>query len=335
MTFVVLYIISCMTKHSTDLAILSIGRLTGGIATSILYSSFESWMISEHFNRNNFPSDWIRDTFYIQTLLNGIVAILAGFVSNFLYNFFDKSAVVTFDAAIIFLMIGGIMILTSWEENYGDRSGDVQKNFSEGWRVMRSDTRVLCVAISQSFFEAAMYIFVLMWTPTLKAAVDVDVELDIGNIFAAFMIAVMIGSAIFRIICSSDEGEDKDKKYQIWRTPEYVLMGVFAIAFLSLVTPIISSSFNVLLFGFLVFECCVGLFWPAISTIKSAYIPEEVRSTVMNYIRIPTNFLVVVSLFYVDVIPQFQVCCFLLLGSLISQIMIVKKLSTTSKQELP
>ena len=46
--FVILYSISCMTKHSPDFNVLMVGRLLGGISTSILYSAFETWMIHEH-----------------------------------------------------------------------------------------------------------------------------------------------------------------------------------------------------------------------------------------------------------------------------------------------
>ena len=46
--FVVLYSISCLTKHSPDFNVLMVGRLLGGVSTSILYSAFETWMIHEH-----------------------------------------------------------------------------------------------------------------------------------------------------------------------------------------------------------------------------------------------------------------------------------------------
>lgn len=46
--FALLYGLSCITKHFNNFTILMIGRLLGGIATSILYSAFETWMIHEH-----------------------------------------------------------------------------------------------------------------------------------------------------------------------------------------------------------------------------------------------------------------------------------------------
>lgn len=46
--FTVLYSLSCLTKHSPSFEVLLVGRLLGGVATSILMSAFETWMIHEH-----------------------------------------------------------------------------------------------------------------------------------------------------------------------------------------------------------------------------------------------------------------------------------------------
>jgi len=39
---------TCILQHFNNFSILMVGRLLGGIATSILYSAFESWVIYEH-----------------------------------------------------------------------------------------------------------------------------------------------------------------------------------------------------------------------------------------------------------------------------------------------
>ena len=40
-------ILSCVTKHAKDYWVLMLGRMLGGVATSLLFSSFESWLICE------------------------------------------------------------------------------------------------------------------------------------------------------------------------------------------------------------------------------------------------------------------------------------------------
>eukprot|EP00249_Psilotum_nudum_P004410 c17934_g2_i1 orf=206-664(+) len=46
-TYCVTYILSCMTKHSPEYKVLMVGRILGGIATSLLFSAFESWLVAE------------------------------------------------------------------------------------------------------------------------------------------------------------------------------------------------------------------------------------------------------------------------------------------------
>ena len=47
-TYCIVYILSCITKHSPQYRVLMVGRILGGIATSLLFSAFESWLIAEH-----------------------------------------------------------------------------------------------------------------------------------------------------------------------------------------------------------------------------------------------------------------------------------------------
>lgn len=49
LAYVVTYSLSCCTKHSPNFWVLMFGRVLGGIATSLLYSAFESWLVAEHF----------------------------------------------------------------------------------------------------------------------------------------------------------------------------------------------------------------------------------------------------------------------------------------------
>lgn len=48
MIYCITYILSCFTKHSSEYKILMLGRILGGIATSLLFSAFESWLVAEH-----------------------------------------------------------------------------------------------------------------------------------------------------------------------------------------------------------------------------------------------------------------------------------------------
>ena len=80
---------------------------------------------------------------------------------------------------------------------------------------------------------------------------------------------------------------------------------------------------KVQMLGFLVFEAMVGIFWPSMMKMRSQYVPEEVRSTVMNFFRIPLNLFVCVILYNVALFPlaaMFAMCTgFLVLAAVLQQ----------------
>ena len=47
--YVLTYTLGCFTKHWNNYHVLLMGRLFCGVATSLLYSAFESWLVAEHF----------------------------------------------------------------------------------------------------------------------------------------------------------------------------------------------------------------------------------------------------------------------------------------------
>lgn len=48
MLYCVTYGLSCATKHWNSYRVLMVGRVLGGVATSLLFTAFESWLVSEH-----------------------------------------------------------------------------------------------------------------------------------------------------------------------------------------------------------------------------------------------------------------------------------------------
>jgi hypothetical protein len=46
--YVATYALSCATKHSSSYDVLLVGRLLGGVSTSLLFSVFEAWAVAAH-----------------------------------------------------------------------------------------------------------------------------------------------------------------------------------------------------------------------------------------------------------------------------------------------
>ncbi|XP_030951787.1 molybdate-anion transporter-like [Quercus lobata] len=329
-TYCITYILSCLTKHSSQYKVLMLGRILGGIATSLLNSSFESWLVAEH-NKRGFEQQWLSVTFSKAIFFgNGLVAILSGLFGNLLVDTLGLGPVAPFDAASCFLAIGMAIIMSSWSENYGDPSEnkDLLTQFKGAAVAIASDEKIALLGAIQSLFEGSMYTFVFLWTPALSPN---DEEIPHGFIFATFMLGSMLGSSFAsRLMARSSI-----------RVESYMQI-VFVVSSVSLLLPIITSflvppskvksesmSFAgcIQVVGFCTFEACVGIFWPSLMKMRSLYIPEESRSTIMNFFRIPLNIFVCVVLYNVDAFPitiMFGMCSiFLFVAALLQRRLMV------------
>lgn len=325
-TYCITYILSCMTKHSPQYKVLLLGRILGGVATSLLFSAFESWLVAEH-NKRGFEQQWLSLTFSKAIFLgNGLIAIISGLFGNFLVDTVSLGPVAPFDAAACFLAIGMAIILSSWGENYGDPSEnkDLLSQFKGAAVAIASDEKIALLGAIQSLFEGSMYTFVFLWTPALSPN---DEEIPHGFIFATFMLASMLGSSFAaRLMARSSP-----------RVESYMQI-VFLVSAASLLLPIVTNFFivapevktgaiswgcSIQLLGFCVFESCVGIFWPSIMKMRSQYIPEEARSTIMNFFRIPLNIFVCIVLYNVNAFPitiMFGMCSiFLFVASVLQR----------------
>jgi hypothetical protein len=53
-----------------------------------------------------------------------------------------------------------------------------------------------------------------------------------------------------------------------------------------------NAQYMMRIVAFLVFECCVGIYFPAMGTMKSNIVPEESRAALYNLFRVPLNVIV-------------------------------------------
>lgn len=322
--YCILYIISCLTKHVNDYNVLLVGRLLGGTATSLLFSVFESWLVCEHHKRG-FSPEQLGDIFSLAIFGNSLVAIVCGFFAQAVADSFpmvplgsdEKGGAYIggytspFDLAIIVLIIGWGLIHVKWSENYGENVGQTETNTGESIKhavlLVIRNRPILLLGLVQSLFEGAMYSFVFMWSPALT--VEGEDNPPFGLIFATFMICCMLGSQAFGYLIAL-------------YPPEFILRNVFIVSMLSLATVPIDKfvGTNFTYFGFLLFEVCVGIYFPCQSTIKGSVVPEQSRSTIYNLFRVPLNAIVLfVLLNKFTVVETFTLCSVLLLIATVLQ----------------
>lgn len=317
--FAVIYALSCMTKHYKNFHILMLGRLLGGVATSLLFSVFDSWLIRAHADAG--VKQYLSKSFSAAAYGNSLVAIGAGLVankaasSNELLPFFgDKDSedslfymggyLNPFDIALLALILCGFLAATMWEENYGESKADGKESANDDdghckdhpWygalktaytTTVRSRDIFLCGAVS-SFFEGSMYIFVFMWTPALKNLTPKEegedsVSLPFGLIFSTFMVCCMAGSSLFSILV---------ERIKV----EVLGIAVMLVSSMAMMAIVFSNSDVVSFVCMNLFEMCVGMYWPIMGTMKGGIVPEDQRAAIYNLFRIPLNFIVLTSL---------------------------------------
>jgi MFS transporter, MFS domain-containing protein family, molybdate-anion transporter len=290
-----------------------LGRLLGGVATSLLFSVFDSWLIRAHSDAN--LKQYISKSFSWAQYGNSVIAIVAGLLANNAASLFDMFQIGgdssnfyvggflnPFDLALIALILCGIFASTTWEENYGTNSESSSITSDDNARTannhkcydglknafttsIRSTDICLCGVIS-SLFEGSMYIFVFMWTPALKLSeddTDPENHLPHGLIFSTFMVCCMAGSSIFSIYIEKIKGEQ-------------LAVGVFAVAATSMMLICMSSNRTTKFIAMNIFEITVGMYFPIMGTLKGMIVPESKRAAIYTLFRIPLNFIVLFSL---------------------------------------
>lgn len=343
LTYVATYTFGCFTKHWNNFHILLVGRIFCGVATSLLYSAFESWLVAEHFKRG-YEGNWLGGTFSKAVFIgNGLIAIVAGLLGHALVEVFKLGPVSPFDAAALVLVVGGVYIAATWTENYGDSADKAPFHVSlvNAGNTIWQDPRVGLLGAMQSLFEGSMYTFVFLWTPALSPDGE---HLPHGMIFACFMVSSMAGSALAGRLLAQGSGHK----------PERYMQTVFGVSAVTLLVPVayhlqrtseassldpnapgITFEGKVQLLAFCVFEACVGLFWPSMMKMRSQYVPEESRSTIINFFRIPLNMFVCIMLYNTSALPlaaMFGMCALFLAGCALCQRQLARIVEVEDKQ---
>lgn len=304
--------------------ILLIGRVLGGFSTSILFSCFESWLISASTTSTKYGALSQNEVSSIMgraTMMNGFVAATAGVTSNYLVK---KTAnyLAPFMASLVLLVLGFFVIEGLWEENKGSTAEKTLPNSSvdgqvsrlrHAWAlvrkgtsthsprplliIIRPDSALLTLLFTQSVFEGSMYLFVFLWVPSLKEVSAIEAgSLPLGNIFSSFMISMMLGSFLYTCIISyppptlaptatSPKAEVKALDESL---PLHIKLAALVCAFAAFLFAFASASGNPRsrFWAFCLFEAAVGMYYPVMGVLRSKLVPDEVRATV----SCPTSF---------------------------------------------
>jgi len=300
----------------------------GGIATSALFSAFESWLVGES-NKRGLSQTSLDAIFSNMYFSNGLVAIGMGMLAEFAAGIRKMSQkgdfavggyLAPFDLSLTLCLLAALIIGRVWSENRPQVANPAEGRYFEqiiyAFRVLLGDRLLMLLMMVSSLVEGSMYAFIFEWTPALTTE---DRKPPLGIIFSCFMLAYMIGTSAFAIVmrgaCQKGGVE-----------PTTMLVAITGLAILALGVPFLLHATGYALtdrgealcfLGFLLFEAIVGVYMPLFASIKSRYVPEEVRASVYTIFRIPLNLIVVVVLLVnLSLGGTFMLCVLLLFAAL-------------------
>ncbi|OLN85143.1 Molybdate-anion transporter 2 [Colletotrichum chlorophyti] len=292
LVFCAAYALSCILTTIPSLPLLFIGRALGGLGTSLLFSVFESWMVTDFRDRRLAHKGLdLSRTFGLMSTVNSVVAITSGVVSEWLVSL-TGTRKAPFLASVGLLALAAVLIFTQWDENHGSMGQTSASQPSEAspktttlWSSL-ADKRVLTIGLASTMFEGSMYLFVVLWSPVLVSASSAPDSLPYGIIFASFMASTLLSSLLYPRLSA------------LVSNPSRLLLAVLLIAnavFFALGSGP-GRSEQVTFWLFCLFEACVGLYFPSMGYLKGKVVDDGVRAQVYGVLRIPLNIFVVVSL---------------------------------------
>ncbi|CAF1223798.1 unnamed protein product [Adineta ricciae] len=288
----------CLGTVISSLSDVSIFR---GMAHSLYNTNFESWLLQEHHD-NDLDTDSLKHLLRNAFVCATSSAVAAGIVAQLSAKFLGYAA--PFDLAVGVYLMMIALTMWRWKENYGDRGARVISSFVSAFDVLRTDARVVLVGLVTSFFEATIYIFSIEWTPSIQNAKvwTISDSLPLGFMFSAFMTFNMMGAFTFKAL---------SKRYNV----HTYLLAIIMVAMIAVaIVAMFSNIQSLVIFGIFLFEYCVGIYEPSISLLRNQYLPDSVRSTLMNYFRVPRfifMFSIIIWHFPLSVI--FTLCVLMLL----------------------
>ena len=278
------------------------GRAVVGCALSLLFSAPEAWVAGEASRKN--ITNYLGETFGLAYTGDALVAIVAGKLASWAASM--RGVTGPFDLSIVFLAAGAVVAGLFWKENKAvaaaapaaSSDGGAKKgSIKEAFDIVRGDQKLVLVGAVQSLFEAAMYVFILQWPPAIAGAVSSyfgeGAMTPFGTIFSCFMTCSLLGSLTF--------GKLLKRKNSM---TESTATGMLAAAAASMgagayLTAGSTTSLAGIMGALCLYEACVGMYFPAIGTLRSKYVPDDNKSVILSLFGIPLNTLVVLAYLFV------------------------------------
>lgn len=321
MAYGTMYAASCALMRSNAMWAVLTSRILGGMSYSVLFSNFESWVITEA-DEKGIERRRLARLFSVATFFNAASAVAAGLVANAVVELtdtrrlswigmddtrskleqevdFGESTLASsrnvyspaFDVGVVSLLLCAAGAKHLWPKYDSSASNpslspSISSKETEGSSIQRAVQVILAshdllrLGFANSLYEAALHLFVFVWTPILEQRSGEGVQVPHGMIFSGFMVCKMFGSQVFHILESR-------------LLPERLLRIVLACSAVAFCSAVVFTHYWFTLGVFCVFEFGLGIYWPVMAVLRAKYVPNKMRATMTSAFRIPLNILVI------------------------------------------
>lgn len=288
--------------------------MIGGITTNLLFSVFESWLVTEH-RKRDFEEEKLEIILRDTTIVSNSAAIVSGYIAHYLASLLGP--VGPFEGAVACTWIALVLVGLLWTENYGSESCEsttFRDHMVGAFRTIVGDSKISRIGLVQGLSEGSLQTFVFLWSPALRSfsksapagtfGLDVDGEPAYGLIFGAFMACGVAGGfaepTVRKLVtwcCRSfnvKKGEDTSDSADKTITANLLCSMCYFTSAILLCAPRLMDlespySFSIVLGTFLVYELMVGMYMPCEGVIRSIYMPNESICSLMTMLRVIVN----------------------------------------------
>ena len=292
--YCVLEILIQALEHVNDFGVLLIGRVIGGLTTSLLFSAFESWLVAKH-RAMGLSHASLEGIFASASIINGLMAIIAGIIARM--SFLASGDIGPFQVAAARRASRCVFVL--WWDDPSDHAQQTSKKSSpssamsftgliaNAWTDATRSSATMTLGLSCALFEGAMYTFVFMWVPVLQSTYDASsgerAPTEIA--FSCMMVCVALGGVVFNRTLSSTTISAGGAS--IFAIASFAMAGCAAASLMS------SPPRALYLCLFFAFEISVGAFHPWAAAARARLFPPPRPRALMNLFRVLLNAVVV------------------------------------------
>ncbi|KAF3767295.1 hypothetical protein M406DRAFT_69455 [Cryphonectria parasitica EP155] len=330
----VIHSVACLTVifGGDSLPVLFLGRVLAGTALTLLWTVFESWMVTE-WNARELNGEGesgggeMSRMFGLMTTANCMTAIVGGVVWPF-------------GVGIVMEGIAAVLMLKTMNENYGvkieERDDGVNSTpemtgrgriggepisspaffplhinnmvfFSVRMLTdIPQDGRLWALALVTCCFEGTNFLVVFFWPSVLQdahnEALDIAGEIytpqlhDVpyGVVFASFMAAMILGALLFSAYSGSNLFREAGASAA--RSPVCLLISAVIIASLSLLSLSALRGEVAQFCTFLVFEVANGAYIPSMAYIRGLVVDDRSRTGLYGLMKVPLFLFVILAL---------------------------------------